>query len=114
MITCTENSYLEPLALDIAFTSTASGAGLTASGQYVELYNAGGSEVIVDVGSPFIIPTDGSSTSLDVSAMEWADCFASGVSGYALEITFTVQKGSITETSSGDYTYTVSVGVGVE
>ena len=114
LVTVTENSYLDPLALDVVFNSTASGMELTALGRYVELYIVESQHIINGGSDYFAIPTDGTPVSLDLSEMLWVDCGASGIIGGALEITFTVQTGGITETSSGDYTYDVSIGIGAE
>ncbi|GAG74821.1 unnamed protein product, partial [marine sediment metagenome] len=90
LITVTDNSYLDPLAIDCTFTTNCTGAELTATARYVELYLAGGEEIINGGAEYFDIPTDGSSVSLDLSQMEWADCQEIGVIGGALEITFSL------------------------
>jgi len=114
MITMTENSVLDTLKMGVTFTSTASGAVLTASGQYVRLFRSGVDNIIEDVGDPFSISTDGVLLTLDLSAIEWFDCYNTGISGYALELTFNIDKSGITETETGDYTYTVDLNVGTE
>ncbi|GAG74733.1 unnamed protein product, partial [marine sediment metagenome] len=114
--------YLDPLFLDISFTSTATGADLTCWGRYVQLYytdeedieNTQVIEPVPSNGDPFIIPTNGDLVSLALDHMIWSKFTGTGTIGFALELTFTPQTGGITETSSGDYSYTVSVGIGTD
>ena len=114
LVTITENTYLDPLAMDITFTTNCTGSELTATARYVELYYSASVEVINGGSSFFDIPTDGTPVSLDPSLMEWADCAEIGVTGGALEIVFSLDTSGATVTASGDYSYSVSVGIGSE
>lgn len=114
LVTITENTYLSPLALDCVFTTNCTGAELTATARYVELYRSDGNQIINGGSAFFDIPTDGTPVSLDPSLMEWADCQEIGVIGHALEITYSIDTSEATATESGDYTYSVSVGIGAE
>ena len=114
LVTITENTYLDPLAMDITFTTNCTGSELTATARYVELYLSGGEEIINGGASFFDIPTDGSQVSLDPSQMTWADCQEIGVIGGALEIVFSLSIENASVTASGEYSYSVSVGIGSE
>jgi len=112
MITVTRSDYDPGMFLNISYTSTASGDFLTCTGQYLELWNSGGSEVTVEVGDPFAIPCDGTAFGINTSMMRWKDPYATESVGKALRITFGVDDSGITETQDGTYTFDVRVSMG--